>query len=154
MNNQQIHSIIKKTGDINIQQQYGGIYPSNGLPRYKLKRPTFIIANTDSYGKPGKHWVAFYFPRRGPAEFFDSTGHPPSKLNKNFAKFLKKNSKKYVYNRNRLQGVGSSTCGPFVMYYVLNRGKGVPMNKIIDKYDKYDLQQNDVFVSNWIEQVM
>ena len=79
-----------------ILNQYGGIYPSNGLPKYRLKRPGFIIANTDPYGKPGRHWVAFYFPRRGPAEFFDSTGSAPYKLNRNFSKFLKKNSKKYL----------------------------------------------------------
>ena len=137
-----------------ILSQYGGIYPSNGLPTYKLKKPTFIIANTDRYGKPGRHWVAFYFPRRGPAEFFDSLGQPPSKQNRHFPKFLKKNSRKYIYTKSRLQSLGSSTCGPFVLYFVLNRAMGISMKDIMAKFDKVNLKQNDTDVLEWLKSIL
>ena len=79
-----------------------GVFPSDGLPTYRFKRPRFLIANTDPHHKPGRHWVAFYFPKKGPAEFFDSAGQPPSKVHRNFIKFLK-HTKKYIYNKQRLQ---------------------------------------------------
>ena len=41
----------------------------------KIQRGRFFISNTDTSQGPGNHWVAFYFLKRGPFEFFDSLGH-------------------------------------------------------------------------------
>ena len=151
MNYQQINAIIKM--DQTATSQHGGVFPSDGLPTYIFKRPRFFIANTDPHNKPGRHWVAFYFPKRGPAEFFDSGGRPPSKVHRNFTKFLKKHTKRYVYNKRKLQSVGSNACGPFVMYYVMHRALGVPMNKIANKFNRKELSKNDRHVTEWLEKI-
>lgn len=40
----------------------------------RANKGQFVITNTDTSDGPGKHWVTFYFPKRGPYEFFDSLG--------------------------------------------------------------------------------
>ena len=36
----------------------------------KIRKGRFVITNTDTSRGPGKHWVAFYFPKLGPYEFY------------------------------------------------------------------------------------
>ena len=43
----------------------------------EIQRGKFVISNTDTSQGLGEHWVTFYFPKRGPFEFFDSSGHMP-----------------------------------------------------------------------------
>ncbi len=150
MNTQQIYSVIRK--DKTSKDQCRGVYASNKLPMYRMKRPFFVIANTDPHNKPGKHWVACYFPKRGKAEFFDSEGNVPSKQHRHFTKFLKKHSKQgYVYNKQRIQGITSKTCGPYAIHYVMHRANGVQRNKILSHFSKDDLVQNDKNVNEWIQ---
>jgi hypothetical protein len=151
MNGYQLESVLEK--DDTVMNKYGGIYPSTILPKRRFSKPRFFIANRDGLGQPGSHWTAFYFPRRGPAEFFDSGGKAPSTVNRNFTKFLKRHSKNYVYNNQRLQSSGSSTCGPFVLYYVMHRSHNVPMRKIIEKFDRTNYVENDKRINEWIEKV-
>ena len=66
----------------------------------KIQKGRFVISNTDTCQGPGKHWVAFYFPKRGPYEFFDSLGNRPEEygvgLEKKLSKtYLKKTLDKY-----------------------------------------------------------
>ena len=43
----------------------------------KVQRGRYIISNTDTSQCSGEHWVTFYFPKRGPYQFFDSLGQMP-----------------------------------------------------------------------------
>ena len=46
----------------------------------QLEKPTFpsaYVINSDPSSKPGEHWVAVYFDKRGRGEYFDSYGLPP-----------------------------------------------------------------------------
>ncbi len=151
MNGKQLSQLIRK--DEASTQQYGGILCSNRLPMHRFKKPRFFIVNTDPHNKPGKHWVAFYFPKKGSAEFFDSFGNPPSRLHRNFTKFLKRHNKKYMYNKKRLQGTGSKTCGPYALYYVMHRSHHVPMDKIVSKFSKDNLKENDRHINEWIQKM-
>lgn len=117
-----------------------GVYPCNKLPR-KIKKPAFIIANTDPAHKPGEHWVAFYFPLKGCAEFFDSFGQPPSKLF--FIRFLERNSSKYKINNQRFQSNFSSTCGNYCCLYLYNRYIGKSLKQFSNQFSPYNFIAND-----------
>ena len=45
------------------------------MDEIKIHKGSLVISNSDINKGPGKHWVAFYFPKRGPYEFFDSFGN-------------------------------------------------------------------------------
>ena len=52
----------------------------------KIRKGRFVISNTDTSQDPGKQLVAFYFPKRGPYEFFDSLGNSPEEYGVGFEK--------------------------------------------------------------------
>jgi hypothetical protein len=126
------------------KKTFQGIFPSDGLPK-KIIKPATVIANTDPSSKPGQHWVAFYFPKRGNAEYFDSSGQFP--CNKKFEIFLKKNSASFKFNKKRLQGSLSSTCGHYCAVYLLSRCKGKTMDKFLTKFSETDLIDNDLKIA-------
>ena len=87
------------------------------LDHLKIQRGRFVISNTDTSQGPGKHWVTFYFPKRGPYEFFDSFGQMPEDYAVGFEKIL---NKKYIKNAGQLQQCTSNVCGLYCAYYVVN----------------------------------
>lgn len=117
-----------------------GVFPCNKLPS-KIKKPAFIVANTDPANRPGEHWVAFYFPTKGNAEFFDSFGQAPSK--KYFTKFLEKHSTKYIINSQRFQGNFSSACGNYCCLFLYFRSKGKSIKQFSNKFSPYNFDSND-----------
>ena len=82
----------------------------------KIQRGRFFISNTDTSQVPGEHWVAFYFSKRGPFDFFDSLGHMAKDYG--FEKILKRN---YLKNDGQLQQSTSNLCGLHCTYYVMKR---------------------------------
>jgi hypothetical protein len=130
------------------KKTFQGVFPSDGLPKNIIK-PATVIANTDPSSKPGKHWVAFYFPKRGNAEYFDSSGQFP--CNKKFVNFLKKNSASFKFNKKRLQGSFSSTCGHYCAVYLLSRSKGKTMKEFLSKFSETDLISNDLNIARLFE---
>jgi len=56
-----------------------GVYPIDILPS-TLMKPSIIVINLDKYYMSGSHWVAICFSDSGYAEYFDSYGLPPYKL--------------------------------------------------------------------------
>lgn len=121
-------------------QSYIGVFPSNKLPK-RIKKPAFIVANTHPASMPGEHWVAFYFPNNGRAEYFDSFGYQP--INTNFSKFLNRNSRKYVINSERLQGNFSSTCGLYCCMFLYHRHSGKSLKSFCNQFSDSDYEFND-----------
>ena len=78
------------------------------MTAYPGERGRFVISNTDTSQGPGKHWVTFYFPKRGPYEFFDSLGNRPEDYGVGFEKIL---NKKYLMSFGQLQQATSNVCG-------------------------------------------
>ena len=70
---------------------------SDELPALVKKRPRWYVVNTDRCGNPGLHWTVFYFPTRGPSEFFDSLGNPPEHYHRRFKNVLMTNGPRYSY---------------------------------------------------------
>lgn len=78
-----------------------------------------LIINTDTFDKPGKHWVGIFITPLC-IEYFDSNGREPSE--KNIGKLLKDiiGSRKLKYNQKRLQHQ-SSECGMFAINFLIHK---------------------------------
>lgn len=127
------------------EKKFRGVFPCNHLPE-KILKPAFIVANTDPSNKPGTHWVAFYFPKKGPAEYFDSFGRRP--YNKHFLRFLQRNSTSFISNTKQLQGDQSVTCGHYCCVYIYQRCKGKPMKEFLRRFSKNNFDINDNKIVN------
>ena len=112
---------------------------SDELPR----SGRYVVANTDPSHKPGKHWVCIHVPKKGPAEYFDSGGNPPSPF---FEAYLIARGHKYKRNVLRVQDYGTDTCGEFCVYYMERRKRGWSFQRIMDSFAR-DLSVNEMLVT-------
>ena len=118
------------------RSQLGDVCAADQLP-LRPKRSLYVV-NTDTSAGPGRHWVAFYFPRgRGPPEFFDPVGLPPETYHVRFRNALILNGPRYVYNNQRLQAAGSTTCGYFCLFYAYFRCRGLGMRRALRKFKNF-----------------
>lgn len=133
MNSKQIYFALiqnKVTRD-----KFDGIYSRDTLKDIFV-RPKFIICNTDySYNK-GKHWVAFYFDKKGNVEFFDSLGKPLKHYGKEFVLFAKMFAKKIKKTEIRTQPKNSKLCGIYCLFFIYFRCKGYSFDKIVNYMKK------------------
>lgn len=139
-------------------KKFNGVFPSDCLPKKKLKKPAFVIANTQDRHGAGEHWVGFYFPKcetkklknqktekkkksLETGEFFDYFGQKP--VNKTFIKFLKTNCDSFSYNKKQLQGNFSITCGQWCCVYMHYKCAGFTLKKFLKLFSKKKLDVND-----------
>ena len=117
-------------------------YPVAVCAADEIRKQTgrFVISNTDTSEGPGEHWVAFYFPKRGPYEFFDSIGNSPESYHVGFEKIL---DKKYLMYNGQLQQSSSNVCGLYCAYYIIQRYKGKTLRTIVKEFDPQLKKLND-----------
>ena len=84
-----------------------------------LKKPSCFVINTEPRSSKGEHWLAFYF-EKDTCYFFDSYGLSPKYYG--FEKYIKQNSKKLVFNKQRLQGL-SNYCGLYCILFLIFRAR-------------------------------
>ncbi len=141
--------IVKKIKNDKIAKKtFLGVYPRDLLPEMK-QRPASIIINTDPSYLPGRHWLAFYIDKNGVGFFFDSYGKSPAFYG--LEHYLKKLTTTIVTNNQRLQGVNSSTCGLFSIYFILLKSRGFSMNQIVQIFSKKHFSFNDELIKNLID---
>jgi hypothetical protein len=120
------------------------VVSADEIPRRPVQKPAGFIINTDPSELPGKHWVCFYLPKKGPIEFFDSLGHSPEYYHPLFRSFLIVNGPSYLHNTGRLQDYGSPYCGEYCLDFLIQREKGNSycnyMTQFGDNYAKNDSQ--------------
>ncbi len=121
----------------------------NKLPAKIRRKPRLYVVNTDPSWRSGTHWVAFYFPLRGPAEYFDSAGRGPERYNGRFRNILIANGPSYVYNTDRLQGEMSTKCGAYCLFYAMWRCRGLSMEDILNKLTR-DYENNERIVLDFL----
>lgn len=127
--------------NLKTRQHFKGVFPADCLPKSKLKKPAFVVANTDNANQEGTHWVAFYFPKVGKGEYFDSFGNGP--INTDFIKFLQKNCSSYIKNDQRLQGDFSTYCGQFCCMYLYYRCVGKTLKQFLQLFTSTKFNFND-----------
>ena len=110
--------------------------------------PSAYIANTDPQSKPGSHWIAMFFDHEGNGDYLDSYGRQP--LPK-FKSFLNKHCLEWQYNGKQLQAPLTSTCGQYCIYFLYQRSRGVPLQRILDLFGN-DKLENDENVTNFVNE--
>jgi len=130
-----------------LNEKADGVFPADQLPKI-TKYPSTFIANTDESTKSGQHWLAFYVADDKNIEFFDSYGLKPQ--NKYFVSYIKKYKNK-VYNKKRLQGHLSTTCGQYSVSFIFHRSIGITLKDFVERFSKSDLHENDHLVQDMVE---
>jgi hypothetical protein len=116
-----------------------GVYAANRLPR-DIVRPCAFIANTDNYGQSGTHWVAFFIPKKGSPEFFDSYGLDV--LVDGHLMFMVNVQGSWKSNKMELQSLTSKVCGQYCLTFLIARMKGYSLRHY-QKLFTYDSAKND-----------
>ena len=145
MNNVQLMALAStKTA---LKKHFKGVYAIDTLPSHQsFRRPASFICNLDRSQRAGTHWVAFYFPRTGDPEFFDSYGRVPNKECEHFIR-----SQTYVYNCKFLQSPLSAVCGQYCLYNIWQRSLDRSMDESLQIFHEHDQLYNDNLVNTLIE---
>ena len=141
MNTSQLHCCIEC--DPVLAGRIIGVYAADQLPKTVPFFPCGFIANTDDHTGSGRHWVAFYMPRSGLAEFFDSYGQPPSRYNWEFSQWLKRHCKTVRWNIKKMQSDFSNVCGLYCFYFLSLKLIGYSMDQIVRRFVSSDVRDND-----------
>jgi hypothetical protein len=128
MNSLEISNILSKNRF--TKNYFQGVYSSNNINSYN-NFPYGLVVNTDRAGEPGTHWVAIFVKNADNVEYFDSYGEPP---NSNIENFLK-NFKIINKNKTKIQSIFDISCGPHVIYYIIQKCRGKSMNDITNELD-------------------
>lgn len=148
MDAKDIYQILKS--DPRASSCFQGVYPSDKLPEGKISYPSAFVANIDKSHEKGSHWIAFFFDKLGEASYFDSYGFYP--LLPTFEKFLDRHAKgKIKYNNTQLQSLFSTTCGAYVIFYIMHRARGFSMESIVNMFDSRDQAYNDRHIHEFIQ---
>jgi hypothetical protein len=142
MNTSQIRYILSR--DQCTKKTFAGVFPANFIGKIRDdKCPAAYIFNTDPDWMPGQHWIAIYKRCHGePLEYFDSYGLKPFPA---FAPHLED----AVRSRRRIQGLLTTCCGQYCIFYVLMRCRGYSMKQIVDMFSG-DSVWNDAFVTGFV----
>lgn len=132
------------------KNNFKGVFASDQLPRKTVVKPSFYIVNTDPSYKPGQHWVAIYFPKNKPAEYFCPAGQPPIKP---FITFLNRNSVSYICNKKRIQSEFSILCGLFCCIFIYFRCKNITFKNFLNLFDYSNLFLNDLLVLSMFKNI-
>ena len=104
MNTAQIERILRR--DPYCKKIFKGVYARDQIKR--VSYPSAYIINSDPSTRPGRHWIAVFFDRRGNGQYFDSYGLPPKVLG--FTEFM-----------NRKSGFGTEKlCKDSILQFVVN----------------------------------
>ena len=127
MNSLEISSILHKNKY--SKQCFKGVFSSNNIrTTFDNDYPYGLVVNTDKAGEPGTHWVAIFVQNANTAEYFDSYGENPNRDIENFLKTFKYVNK----NKSKIQSAFDISCGPHVIYYIIEKCKGKTLNEIIN----------------------
>ena len=126
MNTIQIHKVL-----IKHLNYFRGVYPLDLLTSTLIK-PAIIIINLDKHYMPGSHWVALCFSDSGYAEYFDSYGLPPFKIE--IDAYLQHQLISWIFNRHRLHGLTSNVCRYYCCLYALHIARGLSMTSFVNMF--------------------
>ena len=145
MDSHEIKQILQR--DRFTKHYFRGVFASDQLPKSAVPRPSALVFNTDPASKPGRHWVAISITRREEAEYFDSYGQPPQLPR--VKSFLRRNASRIHRNRRPLQGPLSAVCGQYCIFFLLQRCRGLSLNKIVSLFSSNKMD-NDLLVNDFI----
>ena len=128
-----------------VRDLFVGVYAADKLPAKEY--PGAYIANTDEYGKPGAHWVAFFTKKPGEVEAFDSFGQNLGLYSDLLSDWV--GSDYLVMSGIQRQSFEATTCGQYCMFFTLLRCHGFSYQDVQSALVKHKLI-NDKFVCKCI----
>lgn len=126
---------------------------ADDLPSIVKKRPHFYLTNTSKCQESGLHWTVFYFPKKGPCEFFDSLGEYPETYHRRFRNVLINNGPDYLYTSNAIQPDYSNKCGLFCIYFIHKRCMNISYAMMLRNFSKTNLDVNDERVMQYVKRL-
>ena len=127
-----------------ICRYMGGVVAINDLPLFVDKPRTFIV-NTDPNNLPGKHWIVVFVD--DVCEHFNSSSRKPSK---SFSNYMMVKGPNYMFNTNRVQALGSNTCGLYCLFFAYFRCRGYSFQSVINMFSD-NLLLNELVVKHFYE---
>ena len=118
LSNRTLANKVRKNATTKTQNAFHGIYSIDKLPSSIPSRPFLAIVNTHTHNLPGEHWLAIYIDENKNGELFDPLALPVSN---NLIRWLNGFTVKWKTNKRSFQHPLSTTCGSFVLYFILNR---------------------------------
>jgi hypothetical protein len=147
MNTSQINMAL--TCDPIVGWYFGGVFACDRLPTDIPQKPYAVVANTDTSGKPGTHWVCYFLDEDGKLEYFDSYGLPPA--NEHLRAFYDNNGEERDHNKKQMQGAASTVCGHWCIAFLSKRGRGDTKAQIVRYWGGKVPGQSDELVGKLIE---
>ena len=150
MDTSEITTILEN--DPYVAPVFGGCLPSEVLCGMgEVSHPCALVCNYDPSHKPGTHWIAIYLTEDGKAEFFDPYGVAP--MSDHFSDFLERNSTGWTFNTRQLQGLTTTVCGHYAIFYLIWRTRQWSMEFIVNLFEK-DTSRNDQAVYRFVEKLI
>ena len=109
---------VKHNANETTWNAFDNVYSVDTLPSAIKHYPIFIVLNTHPHNLKGQHWKVIFIQKDRRGELFDSLALPP---NIPTQQWLRKHTRQWKTNARAFQHPLSSTCGAFVLYFILNR---------------------------------
>lgn len=122
-----------------IKNHFKGVYSIDTVPK-RFRKFSFVIINNQKATEPGQHWFCILKTSLKNYEYFDSLGVSDTKLNllKSYKIFPIDSIVKF--NETPVQEPSSSTCGLFVLYFIIHRLHNLDMS--------FSTLMNEIFTLN------
>ena len=145
LSSRQLVNKVRRNADEKTWRAFYGVYPIDNLPKFIPHLPIFIIVNTDTHNLPGTHWKCIFIGKDRRGEIFDSLAQP---INDMLVRWINRFTRKWKTNHKCYQRSSSSTCGAFVLYFILSR-LAAPSLETVTKVMKHSLYDNECFVRSF-----
>ena len=125
---------------------FKGVYAKDLIPQNIYNG--VVIVNTDDSTAAGSHWVAIQFCTSDNMVqgnyFFDSYALHPEIYGIHIANLV-------GWNEQQLQGLRSTVCGYYCMYYVIMRQQRVPMKRLLQQFSTTNFDYNDSLIVKLVD---
>ena len=139
-------AIARRRGIIRNNYRFLGVFPRDRIP---TTRPgEFYVANLDTSGRPGTHWVcALQHPKE--LLYFDSYGLvPPTEV------VERAGGNRIVYNNAQLQADDSVVCGWMCIYILCQLCAGREYIDIITDFYPGPSKDNEEAIYDWFDALL
>lgn len=136
-----------------ILSAFKGVFSINTVPK-RLKSCSFIIVNTECDSEPGKHWFCLFKKSPKKFEYFDSLGVNKQKLNELKNRQIFPNNSSIQYNETQFQHSQSSSCGLFVLYFIIQRMHNLDLSFLtfLEESFTIDCVKNEEIISKFFKE--
>lgn len=138
--------IVRHRGLIPKSQRFLGVFPRDRIPH--TNPGDFYVANLDTTGRPGTHWVAAL---QRPKEllYFDSYGLvPPTEAAE------RAGGDRIVYNNAQLQADDSVVCGWMCIYILCQLCAGRSYIDVITDFYPGPSKDNEEAIYDWFDALL